>query len=222
MRVGRALYADALDFARSLNPGERISTRQLVKKCSTDTATAEQLLQMLEKASLVSMYKPDRRSRVVLQEPEPEADETCMSETSADDESVAGGRSVAGTPAKPSPGGRSAHGSQTPSSASKPRGAASCVRASRTQNVPRLVPLEELRSAASSRQAPGRAHAPTHAHTHASHRAGARTGAQAHLQGFEHLGDDRVRRRQAGGPEVPGLEAVTRSARCDGKTLVRF
>ena len=167
---------------------------------------------MLEKASLVSMYKPDRRSRVVLQEPEPEADETCMSETSADDESVAGGRSVAGTPAKPSPGGRSAHGSQTPSSASKPRGAASCARASRTQNVPRLVPLEELRSAASSRQAPGRAHAPTHAHTHASHRAGARTGAQAHLQGFEHLGDDRVRRRQAGGPEVPGLEAVTRSA----------
>ena len=78
---------------------------------------------MLEKSTVVSAYKPDRRSRVVLQEPEykvreddqvrshvarvsptllilpqepePEADETCMSETSADDESVAGGRSRA-------------------------------------------------------------------------------------------------------------------------------
>ena len=78
---------------------------------------------MLEKSNVVSAYKPDRRSRVVLQEPEykvrkydqvrshvarvsptllilpqepePEADETCMSETSADDESVAGGRSRA-------------------------------------------------------------------------------------------------------------------------------
>jgi len=138
--TAKALYADALDFARSLNPGERISTRQLVKKCSTDTATAEQLLQMLEKASLVSMYKPDRRSRVVLQEPEPEADETCMSETSADDESVAGGRSVAGTPAKPSPGGRSAHGSQTPSSASKPRGAASHLVARTPQRTPTRTP----------------------------------------------------------------------------------
>ena len=84
-----------MDFTRSLNPGERISTRQLVKKCSTDIDTAEQLLQMLQKASLVSVYRPDRRSRIVLQEPEPEADETCMSETSADDESVAGGRSRA-------------------------------------------------------------------------------------------------------------------------------
>ena len=39
-----------------------------------------------------------RRSPTLLilpQEPEPEADETCMSETSADDESVAGGRSRA-------------------------------------------------------------------------------------------------------------------------------
>ena len=77
---------------------------------------------MLEKSTVVSAYKPDRRSRVVLQEPEytvgrpskkscsarkpnftytssqepePEADETCMSETSADDESVAGGHSRA-------------------------------------------------------------------------------------------------------------------------------
>lgn len=111
-----------MDFTRSLNPGERISTRQLVKKCSTDIDTAEQLLQMLQKASLVSVYRPDRRSRIVLQEPEPEADETCMSETSADDESIAGGRSTAGTPAKPSPCGRHAHNSQAPGSASKPRG----------------------------------------------------------------------------------------------------
>ena len=43
---------------------------QLVKKCETDSATAEQLLQMLEKSTVVSAYKPDRRSRVVLQEPE--------------------------------------------------------------------------------------------------------------------------------------------------------
>ena len=78
---------------------------------------------MLEKSTVVSAYKPDRRSLVVLQEPEykvreddqarshvarrsptllilpqepePEADETCMSETSADDESVAGGHSRA-------------------------------------------------------------------------------------------------------------------------------
>ena len=81
---------------------------------------------MLEKSTVVSAYKPDRRSRVVLQEPEykvreddqarshvvarrsptlqiltssqepeSEADETCMSETSADNESVAGGRSRA-------------------------------------------------------------------------------------------------------------------------------
>ena len=135
MRVGRALYADALDFARSLNPGERISTRQLVKKCSTDTATAEQLLQMLQTASLVSAYKPECRSRVVLQEPDPEADETCMSETSADDESVAGGRSTAGTPAKPSPCGRSAHNSQTPGSASKSRGGVS--------RTPHTVPSHE-------------------------------------------------------------------------------
>ena len=44
-------------------------------------------------------------------------------------------------------------------------------------------------------------------HAHALHRADARAGAQAHRQGFAHLGDDRVRRRQAGASV--DLEAVT-------------
>ena len=136
-----ALYDNALNFARTLNPGARISTRQLQQSCSTSTATAEQLLQILEKAGLVSVYKPDIRSRVVLQEPEPELDETCIFETSADEESPTGhgSRSAASTPGKGTPSGRStaAHNSQTPgSSSSKPRGAALCARASRTRQPP--------------------------------------------------------------------------------------
>ena len=96
-----ALYDNAVDFARGLKPGATISAKQLQQTCSSSAAAAEQMLQLMEKAGLVSTWRPDIKSRVVLQEPELE-DETCMSQTSGEDEAEASAerRSAASTPVK--------------------------------------------------------------------------------------------------------------------------
>ena len=86
LRHSRAAAPDAGEEHR----GQRVQARPPLARRAAGAGVQSKVDQVRSHVARVSPTL-----LILPQEPEPEADETCMSETSADDESVAGGRSRA-------------------------------------------------------------------------------------------------------------------------------